>query len=81
MDLSNFAVKLEFNIEKIAPIKYQEKWIKFKNNIQMADITTEDRNNLLLSVKNYCKLEINKNLPILDRTQIFMINSCVFILI
>jgi hypothetical protein len=35
MVLSNFIVKLEFNIEKIAPLEYQEKWIRFKNNIKI----------------------------------------------
>lgn len=67
MNLSDFDVQLEFTLEQIAPEKYHDKWKTLAKTLRIADITTEDINNLLLSVKNYCVMETNKNLDILDR--------------
>ena len=69
MDLSNFIVKLEFNLDMFSPMEYQQKWKILKKNIEFMEISLEDRNNLLLEVKNYCILEINKNLPLLKRVE------------
>ncbi len=69
MNINNFNIRLEFELLRCAPKEYQTKWLKLKNQLEWCDITTEDRDNLLNSVINYCKIETNKNLPILKRVE------------
>ncbi len=56
--------KLRFRIDSDAPEKYMKEWKKLKNKL-------EDGENKFLceEIKRFCKLEINKNLPILNRCE------------
>lgn len=68
MNIDFFTINLEFILDKYAPIKYQKKWTNLKKNLLVGGIEI-DINDILISVKNYCKLNTNKNLPILNRCE------------
>jgi len=56
--------KLVFKIDNDAPEKFTKKWHEFK-------LKCESGNNkhIVEQIKDECKLEINKNLPCLDRVE------------
>ena len=56
--------KLRFKIDKDAPPKYIERWNNFKKSCEEGD--NEDT---VQQMKNNCKLNINKNLPYLQRSE------------
>ena len=58
--------KLRLYIDKDAPSKYKIRWDEFKTHCESG----EDKNkNIAEQIKNYCKLQINKDLPYLQREE------------
>ena len=56
--------KLRFRIDTNAPIDYMNRWKKLK-----YDCDNGDNKYIVEEMKTYCKLESNKTLPYLQRTE------------
>jgi len=57
--------RLIFRIDKFAPKEYMKKWNELKVQIE----SNENNKNIVDQIKNYCKLEKNKELPYLNRCE------------
>lgn len=64
--MQNYIHKLRFRLDSDAPVKFIEKFKKLKERIEIGE---NSNSNFSLLIKEYCKLESNKNLPILIRTE------------
>lgn len=62
--LNNYIHILCFSIDNNIPKKYIIKFEKLKHQLE-----NNDNNHFSYSIKEYCKLAINKNLPILNRCE------------
>lgn len=56
--------KLRFSIDKNAPTEFMARWKKFKTKCE-----TGNNKQIVEQIKYYCKLEQNKNLPYLNRSE------------
>ncbi len=56
--------KLRFSIDKNAPTEFMTRWKKFKTKCE-----TGNNKQIVEQIKDYCKLEQNKNLPYLNRSE------------
>jgi hypothetical protein len=57
-----YIYKLRFSIDKDAPPNYMERWSEFKNKCENGE-----NRYIVEHVKELCLLQVNKNLPYLDR--------------
>jgi hypothetical protein len=62
--LDTHIYKLRFRIDTNAPIDYMNRWKKLK-----YDCDNGDNKYIVEKMKTYCKLESNKTLPYLQRTE------------
>jgi hypothetical protein len=62
--LNNYIHQLRFRIDSDAPNNYIKKFKKLKEKIENGD-----NNHFSCKIKDYCKLESNRNLPILNRME------------
>ena len=62
--LNTYIHKLRFSIDSDAPSKYLEKWYHLKQKCE-----TGDNKDIVKQIKNNSKLDMNKNLPYLNRSE------------
>jgi hypothetical protein len=62
--LNTHIYSLCFKLDSDAPTNYVNKWNKIKEDIEMGYVE-----NIVRMIKNDCKLESNKNLPYLQRSE------------
>jgi len=66
--MDNYICKLRFRIEKAAPEKYRTKWANdLKKNI--CDGGCEKNHIITRKMLSKCSLDVNKNLPLLNRSE------------
>lgn len=63
--------KLRFRLDKCAPPKWVSRWNELKKQCESGD-----NKDIVNEIKQFCKLETNKNLPYLDRVEGGMGGNC-----
>ena len=56
--------QLRFFIDKNAPSEYMKRWDKFKTKCENGD-----NKHIVKTLKHYCKLTVNRELPYLERAE------------
>ena len=64
LNTESYIYKLRFSIDKDVPPNYMERWLEFKNKCENGENI-----HIVEHVKNLCLLQVNKNLPYLDRCE------------
>ena len=64
LNTESYIYKLRFSIDKDAPPNYMKRWLEFKNKCENGE-----NRHIVEHVKELCLLQVNKNLPYLDRCE------------
>ena len=64
LNTESYIYKLRFSIDKDAPPNYMKRWLEFKNKCENGE-----NRHIVEHVKELCLLQVNKNLPYLERCE------------
>ena len=64
LNTESYNYKLRFSIDKDCPPDYMKRWLDFKNQCENGE-----NRHIVEHVKELCLLQVNKDLPYLDRCE------------